>query len=266
MNAKSTPTLPERAQVDISVVIPVYNEEALLESAITELIATLETSAEGTETQAGRAVIAGVMRSYEIIIAENGSRDHTPELAYALSERYPQVYTFSVGEPNYGLALKQGLLMARGEVAICDEIDICDVRFYHAAFTALDAEASLDFIVGSKRAPGAQDRRPLFRRFATGVLNTMLRVLVGFKGTDTHGLKALRLASVVPIIRRCVVDRDMFASELVVRVHRSECLWRELPIDLQEKRPPSVHLLRRVPHVLKHIARLVWIIRFGRDL
>lgn len=253
MSAESTDVKAAQPPVAFSVVIPVYNEESILESAITELVETLGSRAHE-------------MSEYEIIIAENGSRDRTPEIARELSERYPQVSTFSAGEPNYGLALKQGLLMARGELVICDEIDICDVNFYDAAFKLLTEEPHVDFIVGSKRAPGAQDRRPLFRRFATGVLNLMLRVSVGFKGTDTHGLKALRREPMLPIIERCVVDRDMFASELVVRVHRSDLNWREIPIDLREKRPPSVHLLRRVPHVLKHIVRLVWIIRFGRDL
>ena len=247
---RSSSILPERPRVDLSVVIPVYNEEGLLEQAINELVAELDQRS----------------MSYEILIAENGSRDRTVALAQSLSESHPHVWSFSVGEPNYGRALKQGLLNAQGELAICDEIDICDTRFYDAALSLLNTSSEIDFVVGSKRAPGAQDRRPLFRRFATGVLNFMLRVGVGFKGTDTHGLKALRVAPIRPIIERCVVDRDMFASELVVRVHRSDRIWREIPIDLQEKRPPSVHLLRRVPHVLKHIFRLVWIIRFGRDL
>lgn len=234
----------------VSVVIPVYNEEGIIVEAIEELVSSLESFG----------------RSYEVIIAENGSRDRTVELSQELSSRFPHVTSFSAGEPNYGLALKQGLLRARGEYAICDEIDLCDPRFYEAAFELFDQNEGIDFIVGSKRAPGSRDRRPLFRRFATGVLNGMLRIAVGFKGTDTHGLKALRLSTVTPIIKNCVVDKDMFASELVVRVHRSKLKWREIPIDLQEKRPPSVHLLRRVPNVLKNILRLIMIIRFGRDL
>ena len=233
-----------------SVVIPVYNEESIIVEAIEELVDDLE--------QWGR--------SYEIIIAENGSKDQTIPLAQGLSNRFTHVSYFSASEANYGRALKEGLQRAQGSYAICDEIDLCDTRFYKAAFQLFDSDEELDFVVGSKRAPGATDRRPLFRRFATGVLNGMLRVAVGFKGTDTHGLKALRLSSVLPIVESCVVDKDMFASELVVRVHRSSLNWLELPIDLQEKRPPSVHLLRRVPNVLKNIVRLIMIIRFGRDL
>ena len=94
----------------------------------------------------------------------------------------------------------------------------------------------------------------------------MLRVAVGFRGTDTHGLKAFRRDALLAVVESCVVERDMFASELVVRAHRSECEWLEVPIDLVEKRPPSVHLFRRVPNVLKNIVRLTAIIRFGRDV
>jgi hypothetical protein len=95
----------------------------------------------------------------------------------------------------------------------------------------------------------------------------MLRVSVGFKGTDTHGLKAFRREPLMRIVNDCVVDKDMFASELVVRVHRDGGIeWAEVPIDLIEKRPPSIHLFRRVPNVLKNMVRLTAIIRFGRDL
>ena len=98
------------------------------------------------------------------------------------------------------------------------------------------------------------------------LLNGMLRVAVGFKGTDTHGLKAFRRDALLPIVESCVVDKDMFASEFVVRVHRSDHPWVEVPIDLIEKRPPSIHLFRRVPNVVKNIVRLTSIIRFGRDI
>ena len=47
-----------------------------------------------------------------------------------------------MGEPNYGKALKQGILLARGDVVICDEIDLCDTNFYLRALPLLEgAEA-----------------------------------------------------------------------------------------------------------------------------
>jgi glycosyltransferase involved in cell wall biosynthesis len=232
----------------ITIIIPVYNEEGILESSIQEL----------TDALAERSF------SYELILAENGSNDQTVALGQALAEKDDRISIYSLGEPNYGKALRQGILQARGEYVICDEIDLCDVDFYDRAIEALDS--GLDLVVGSKRAAGARDRRPMYRRAATQVLNGMLRVAVGFKGTDTHGLKAFRRESLLPIVDACVVDKDMFASEFVVRVHRSSHSWVEIPIDLVEKRPPSIHLFRRVPNVLKNIVRLTTIIRFNRDI
>lgn len=233
---------------EVTIVIPVFNEQAILSASLLDLMDRL----------------SSVSFSYEIIVAENGSTDDTTRIAEELASRYAGIRVISAGEPNYGKALKQGILEARGEYVICDEIDLCDVDFYVAALGKMRDEG-FDFVVGSKRLAGSSDRRPLYRRLATRVLNGMLYVAVGFKGTDTHGLKAFRRQAMLDIVESCVVDRDMFASELVVRTHRADRRWTEIPVDLQEKRPPSVHLFKRVPNVLRNLVRITGIIRFGRD-
>lgn len=234
---------------EVSIVIPVYNEEGILSASLSDL----------------REKLADADFTYEIIVAENGSTDETVRIAREFSARHPEVRVLSVHEPNYGKALKMGILAARGDYVICDEIDLCDTDFYREALKRLKGEG-FELVVGSKRLSGSSDRRPLYRRAATRVLNGMLRVAVGFKGTDTHGLKAFRRDALLDVVQACVVDKDMFASEMVVRAHRAERRWIEIPIDLVEKRPPSIHLFRRVPDVLRNMVRLTLIIRFGRDL
>ena len=108
---------------------------------------------------------------------------------------------------------------------------------------------------------GAEDKRPMTRHAATLVINGMLRVLVGFRGTDTHGLKAFRRDRVSPVARRCLVDRDLFASEFVIRADREGLRVVEIPVHIVEKRPPSVNLFKRVPKVLRDMARLTYAIR-----
>ena len=232
----------------ISVVIPVYNEEPLLRAAAVDL----------------RERLAPLGWSYEVILAENGSRDGTVAAARALCERYPEFRTFSVGEPNYGLALRRGILEARGELVICDEIDLCDTDFHQAAVALLDA-GEAELVIGSKLLSGSSDERPLVRHLASQVYNGMLRYTLGFRGTDTHGLKAFRKAALEPIVRQCLVDRDVFASELVIRADRAGVRLREIPVRVMEKRPPSINLTRRVPAVLRQLARLTWSIRIQGD-
>jgi glycosyltransferase involved in cell wall biosynthesis len=239
----------EPRRPDVSIVIPVYNEQAILSASLSDL----------------REKLQDADFTYEIIVAENGSTDETVRIATDFAARHPEVRVLSVGEPNYGKALKQGILQARGDFVICDEIDLCDTDFYRAAMAKM-RDDGYELVVGSKRLSESHDRRPLYRRAATRVLNSMLRVAVGFRGTDTHGLKAFRRDALLDVVESCVVDRDMFASEFVVRTHRAQRRWIEIPIDLVEKRPPSIHLFKRVPNVLKNMVRLTAIIRFGRDL
>ena len=85
MPAASKGTAP-----DVSIVIPVYNEEAILHTAVAGLVDRL----------------AAFPWTYEIVLAENGSKDRTVEVARELCAHFPGVTTFSASEPNYGKALK----------------------------------------------------------------------------------------------------------------------------------------------------------------
>ena len=234
--------------------IPVYNEEGILREAVTELI-------EGFDLV--RTALHWPELTFEVIIAENGSRDRTAELAKHLAEELPDVVrTFSTGEPNYGKALRRGILEARGTWVICEEIDLCDHDFHRRALEHL-RHADCDMVVGSKAMKGASDERPIFRRVATRVINGMLRVTLDFRGTDTHGLKAFHRETMLPVVETCVIDRDLFASELVIRAGLTGLHVLEIPIKLHEKRPPAINLFKRVPHVLRGIAKMTYVIRLG---
>ena len=232
----------------LSVVIPVFDEQAILADAVEDLVRSLRRR----------------RRPFEVILAENGSRDRTPEILEGLAERHREVRFLREAEPNYGRALKAGILAARGTFVICEEIDLCDEDFHGRALSLLE-RGEADLVVGSKVAAGARDERPLLRRAGTLVINGLLKLALDFRGTDTHGLKAFRREALVPIVERCVVEKDLFASELVIRAHREGVRVVELPVVVAEKRPPSVNLLRRVPNVVKNLARLVWVIRLRPD-
>jgi glycosyltransferase involved in cell wall biosynthesis len=231
----------------VSIVIPVYNEEAILHAALVDL----------------RERLGDASWSYEIILAENGSTDETIRIATEMMRKYSDLRLVSVDEPNYGLALKRGIESARGEFVICDEIDLCDTEFHQRAVALLIA-GQADVVIGSKLMGGAEDRRPTLRHAASLFYTGLLRVLLGFEGTDTHGLKALRRSAILDVLSACQVDRDVFASELVIRAYRARLNIVELPVRVIEKRPPGVNLLKRVPNVIKSLAKLYWSIRVRR--
>jgi GT2 family glycosyltransferase len=232
----------------LSVVVPVYNEAKILPQAAAELAAELDASG----------------WDYEVIFAENGSRDETAAILADLAKTFPRIRALHEGEPNYGRALKHGILEARGTYVICDEIDLLDADFHRNAVRALQS-GEAEMVVGSKAAKGALDERPFIRRMGTLVVNGLLRLTLDYRGTDTHGLKAFRREVLIPVAQACRVERDMFASEFVVRAYRMGVRVVEIPVAIKEKRRPSVHLFKRVPNVLKNMARLFWIIRVKGD-
>ena len=241
VEATATTSPPE-----VSIIIPVHNEGPIIEGSIREL----------------RARFQKTGRRFEIIIAENGSNDDTVAIAEELCDHFSNIRLLRSPEPNYGAALRAGIEAARGTYVCCDEIDICDVDFHRRALELLVGDdGGFDLVVGSKVMPGARDRRPLSRRAATRIINGILRLSLGFRGTDTHGLKAFRREALLPIVRQCVVDRDMFASELVIRAEREGLRLVEIPLNLVEKRDPSIRLTQRVPRVLQNVAQLVYVIR-----
>ena len=193
-------------------------------------------------------------------MAENGSNDDTLVIASELHHKYPEVRFFSMGEPNYGGALRRGIEVAAGDIVICDEIDLCDTDFHKHAVELL-ASGKFDMVIGSKLTQGARDDRPFTRHLASQLYNGLLRYTLGFRGTDTHGLKAFVRAELLPIARACVVEKDVFASEFVIRAYRAGLKVREIPVHVLEKRPPSINLMKRVPNVLKSLAKLAWAIR-----
>jgi glycosyltransferase involved in cell wall biosynthesis len=237
-----------RRDVELSIVIPVYNEEAILERQVRTLVDD----------------VRALQRPFEVLLCANGCVDQTVLIARELKKELPELVVLVLPEANYGAALRMGIEAARGRIVLCDEIDLCDVDFHRRALRRLDHD-ECELVIGSKQMHGARDRRPLTRRAATRLLNGALWVSLGFQGSDTHGLKAFVRAALRPIVLSCVVDKDLFASELVIRAGRAGLRIQEIPIELEEQRSSPIHLLWRVPRVVKDLGRLVLAVRFDRN-
>jgi glycosyltransferase involved in cell wall biosynthesis len=236
------------SDLTVSYVIPIHNEEPILQAAVLDL----------------REQLSPLDLRYEILLAENGSTDGTRRVADRLATKFPEVKVFSTDVPDYGEALLEGIRRARGAAVICEEIDLCDVDFHRRALPLL--ARGTDLVVGSKLIEGAHDDRPMVRHAASLFYSGVLRWTLGFRGTDTHGLKAFRREMLLPIANLCVTRRDVFASELVIRAYRAGLDVIEIPVRVMEKRPPSIDLARRIPSVAQNLGKLWMAIHRPRDV
>lgn len=229
----------------LSVVLPAFNEAEILPATVAQLLAALR------DTPGG----------FELVVVENGSTDATATIAGELAATHPEVRVESLAVADYGAALRHGLLAARGEVVVNFDVDYYDVGFLDRAVRVVEPDGGPAIVVGSKRAPGAHDERPWPRRFVTAVFSAMLRRGFGLRVSDTHGMKAMRRSAVLPIARRCELTRDLFDTELVLRVERAGLGSAEVPVTVQERRPARTPILHRIPRAFLGLARLAAALR-----
>ena len=221
--------------------MPAHNEAANLETAVREVH-------EGLRARG---------RDFELLVVENGSTDDTLEIARRLAGRYPNVRVSSRPVANYGAALREGLMSARGEFVVTFDVDYYELRFVDQALALLEAaDAAPVIVVASKRAPGSRDERRWPRRFVTAIFGWMLRVGFSLSVSETHGMKAMRRAPVETLLRHCRFASDLFDTELVIRAERAGLRVAELPARTQERRPSRTSIWRRVPRTVVGLVEL----------
>ncbi|HEX5615576.1 MAG TPA: glycosyltransferase [Acidimicrobiia bacterium] len=231
---------PTDATPRVSVVVPAFNEATILAATIEHLTAGLRERG----------------AQFEIVVAENGSTDGTDHIADELAVAHAEVRVEHITTPDYGAALRAGLLAARGTVVVNFDADYYDLDFLDRAAAMVEPPDGPAIVVGSKRAPGADDTRVWARRLVTTVFSTILRVVFGLRLSDTHGMKAMRRAAVVPYAERCRFGRDLFDTELVLRVERAGLATAEIPVRVEELRPARTSIIRRVPRTIVALVRL----------
>ncbi|MGH8999521.1 MAG: glycosyltransferase [Acidimicrobiia bacterium] len=230
----------ERAAPELTVVLPAHNESGFLEAAVAEVSVGLRAR----------------HRRFEIVVVENGSSDGTAALARRLAGEVPELRVLSLPEANYGRALRAGLLAAEGAVVVNFDVDWCDLDFLDRAVPLVESPDGPAVVVGSKRTSGSRDTRSAARRLVTSVFSTVLRAGFGLSVSDTHGVKALRRAPLVPLAERCRFGQDLFDTELILRAERAGLHSAEIPVTVVEKRPARSPMLGRIPRTLRGLARL----------
>jgi len=226
--------------VTLTVVMPAHNEVALLDAAVGEVVTGLRSRRD----------------PFDVIVVENGSQDGTLAAAADLAARTPELRVETLPRADYGRALRTGLLAATGDIVVNFDVDYTDLGFLDAALVRFGEPNPPAIIVGSKRAPGAQDQRAWPRRLVTRVFTWVLRVGFGLGVSDTHGMKALDRAAVLPLAEACRSDGELFDTELILRAERAGLPVEELAVTVAERRPSRTSITRRAARTLIGLVRL----------
>jgi dolichol-phosphate mannosyltransferase len=148
--------------MDLSVVIPMYNEAE---------------NAESTLKRVGEA-LASFQGSYEIVAIDDGSIDNTSQVLNRLAQENGRIRVVSY-EKNRGrgIALRTGFKASKGEIIVSIDADLSyDPHYIPEIFSTLKAERDIDVVLASPYMPGGgvQDV-PFLRLWISRLGNRVLR-------------------------------------------------------------------------------------------
>lgn len=167
----------------LSVVIPMYNEEAVLPLLVERL----------------RPALDSLGDSYEIVAVDDGSTDDTAALVHMMRAAWPQMRLIRLRRNSgHQAALTAGLHRSRGAYVVSIDADLQDPPEAIERMLRLAQEQKLDIVYGVR-----SDRRTdsTFKRFTAGIYYRLMRRIVGKKVPSGAGDFRLLSRTMVEALR-----------------------------------------------------------------
>lgn len=214
----------------LSVVIPVYNEAAVIEGVV-------------------RKVHDEIVRKYpksELIVAEDGSTDGTKDILNNLRKELKFRLFTGNEKKGYFKALKDALKLAKNDVVFyMDSDDTLDPR----DFWKLMKYSDYDIVTGSRTS--RKDR--WLRKFISGFYNGVIGMLFGLKIKDTNvGFKVVKKDVLDEILNDVKYVKYGFSSELLIRAFYKNKKIKEVSINHYDRRAGKAEdfQISRLPRVI----------------
>jgi glycosyltransferase involved in cell wall biosynthesis len=198
----------------LSVLMPMYNEELSAASNI------LET--DGYFRERGM--------DYEIIVVDDGSRDHTFEKAAEINNDRIKVYRQEINQGK-GEALKEAFRRSGGDIVMFldGDLDIHPKQF--EVLFEIMKNTGADVVIGSKRHKQSVLNYPRKRRIMSAVYFFLVKLLFGLPLKDTQtGIKLFRAEVLKKVFHKVLIKRYAFDLELLVLAHHSGYRIAEAPV------------------------------------
>jgi glycosyltransferase involved in cell wall biosynthesis len=227
---------------DVDIVVPVYNEEAALETSIRRL---------------HRFLTESFPFGWRIVIADNASTDRTHEVARVLQAKLRGVSYLRVERKGRGRALREAWSRSEARVVAYMDVDLStDLRALLPLVAPLLSGHS-DVAIGSRLAHGARVVRGPKREIISRSYNRLLHTTLRARFSDAQcGFKAARRDALDGLLTDVRDNAWFFDTELLVLAQRRGLRIHEVPVDWVDDPDSRVDIVRTAYEDLKGIARL----------
>jgi dolichol-phosphate mannosyltransferase len=172
--------MKRESQIDVSVIVPMFNEE----ENVTRTLKRLSSVLDSTD------------KKWELVVVDDGSTDNTKKLVEEYSYLHGGIKLFSYA-PNQGRgkALRVGFQRAQGTIVCTTDADLSyDERHIVRMISLLEQNQDMDLVIGSPYIEGGKaEGVPFFRLLVSRLGNKILGFAMKGKLTTVTGvLRAYR--------------------------------------------------------------------------
>ena len=227
----------------LSVVIPAFNEEQRISDTLSQVVEYL------------------MARDYawEIVVADDGSHDHTGQLVDRVISEHPNVRVLRLPHRGKGWAVKNGMLAAQGEYRLLCDADL-SVPIAQVERLLPPLGPGSDIVLGSREAPGAARIGEPARRHVMGrVFNLLLSRLVEPGLADTQcGFKCFRGEAAQDLFQRQTMDGFAFDVELLYLSRKRGLTSAEVGVDWYYRSESKVRPVRDSLAMTLDLLKIRW--------
>lgn len=232
------------SQIDLSIIIPAYNEELRLPKTLLRIREFLH----------ARAI------SSEVIVVDDGSRDGTVQYVESQIAAWPELRVVkNPGNRGKGYSVRHGMLEARGKIVLFTDADLSTP--IEEADKLLAALVTHDVAIGSRAMDRGliQVHQPWTREYAGIMFNAIVRIVLGLNIEDTQcGFKAFRREKSQIIFQQQCIERFGFDPELLFLAERNGLIIAEVPVRWANAPGTTVSMWDGIRAMFFEVAKVRW--------
>ena len=211
---------------ELSIIVPAYNEEALIGSTLDGL----------------KAYLSARPEAYEIIVVDDGSQDETSTCIQEWQKYNGVDLHLLINEKNMGkgFSIRRGVMESRGLFIIFIDADL-PYELYAIDDFLNALRSGYDLAVGSRVLPGSEVKGVPILRYISGQIFSWMVQGVLFRGLpDTQcGFKSFRSGAAREIFRRVTIGGFGFDVEMLFVARKLKLAIQPVPVQMIEHRHRS---------------------------
>jgi dolichyl-phosphate beta-glucosyltransferase len=233
-------------KLDLSIVIPAYNEESRLPKTLDRIFAYLN------------------MRPFqaEILVVDDGSSDRTAEIVNASRQKCLGLRLVSNGKNRgKGFSVRHGMLEARGEIALFTDADLSTPIEEADKLLGAMREGGFDAAIGSRALDRSliEVHQSWIREQAGIFFNRLVRWIMGIEFSDTQcGFKAFRTNRARVIFEKQRIERFGFDPEILFLAKRQGLRVAEVPVRWSHDAATKVNVAADGIRMLLELVLIRW--------